>query len=255
MGRAIFTATLLYLACILPSLAKPPTDTKIYIAAALFNGRETRFNIDLVKHLENKNYKTIFPQRDGFEYKLLAKTAEKYFPKDKIATNVRDLIYLLDMGIFIPESDLVVANLDEPLDDGMIVEITYAHLMGKPVIGFRTDIRTPYGNDQKLGGMHAFVAFQCDYLIIQHLSAANETEANLSIQVLTDKIDRTIQTISLTKITKSANANVQEKVDRLTNLARKIITDPKNIHTDEGLKSTVKRLIKNKEVIQPLLVV
>lgn len=238
-----------------PAYAKSPADTKLYIAAALFNSRETRFNIEFVKQIENLKYKTIFPQRDGFEYKFLAKTTEKFLPPDKIAQSVRDLIYLLDMGVFIPESDIVIANLDEPLDEGVIVEMTYAHLMGKPVIGFRTDVRTPFGLDQGLGGMHAFVALQCDYLIIQHPSSANATEADLSIKKLAQQIDRTIQSAAFTKITKAPeDAFANPKAARVIQLARKIIGDPSKIHSDEGLNAAVKRLIANKQVIQPVRV-
>jgi len=40
----------------------------IYPAAALFNGRSTYFNQALVQGLEEKGYRTNFPQRDGFEF-------------------------------------------------------------------------------------------------------------------------------------------------------------------------------------------
>ena len=44
---------------------------KVYLSASLFNERETRFNLDLAKNLEQKGYQVILPQRDGFEYKAL----------------------------------------------------------------------------------------------------------------------------------------------------------------------------------------
>ena len=55
------------------------------------------------------------------------------------------IIYLLDLGRFLYGSDVCIANLDEDLDPGVIVEIMFAKMMGKPVIGYRTEMRTPYG--------------------------------------------------------------------------------------------------------------
>ncbi|OPY23467.1 MAG: hypothetical protein A4E27_01488 [Methanobacterium sp. PtaU1.Bin242] len=45
------------------------------------------------------------------------------------------------MGVFIPGSDVILANLNEP-DDGVVVGASYAKLMVKFVIGLRTDVRT-----------------------------------------------------------------------------------------------------------------
>ena len=119
----------------------------IYPAAALFNGRETSFNSQLVEGLEGlhhqtsggqeKYYRTNFPQRDGFEFGNLTTALKRKLPADQIDSAVQNVIYFLDMGIFLPESDVVVANLDEPLDEGMVVETSYAKLMGKYVIGLR----------------------------------------------------------------------------------------------------------------------
>jgi nucleoside 2-deoxyribosyltransferase len=34
---------------------------------------------------------------------------------------------LLDLGKFLYESDVVLANLDEPIDPGVVVEMQFAH--------------------------------------------------------------------------------------------------------------------------------
>jgi hypothetical protein len=55
------------------------------------------------------------------------------------------IIYLLDLGHFLYRSDVMIASLDEPLDPGVIVEMMYAKMFNKMLIGYRTEMRTPYG--------------------------------------------------------------------------------------------------------------
>ena len=69
------------------------------------------------------------PQRDGFEFETFtAKIIEKRFNNliDISRANAW-IIYLLDVGRFLWNADVVIANLDEPLDPGVIVEIMFAH--------------------------------------------------------------------------------------------------------------------------------
>ncbi|MDF1655690.1 MAG: nucleoside 2-deoxyribosyltransferase [Coxiellaceae bacterium] len=160
----VFTAFLVMQSCFASSVGTRPT--KLYFAAPLFNASELQFNQQLVNALERRGYQVTLPQRDGFEGNLLAKEMQKYVSKSEIHPTIMHMIYLLDIGRFIPRSDAVVAILDEPVDDGVITEITYAHLMGKKVIGLRTDSRGLFGHHELLGGMHSFVAMQCDYLIL-----------------------------------------------------------------------------------------
>ncbi len=83
----------------------------------------------------------------------------------------------------------MVANLDEPIDEGMVVEISYAHLIGKPVLGFRTDIRSPYGDKpDPLGGIHFFVAYQCDDFISQYMPSKKSKDADQEMINLVDQL-------------------------------------------------------------------
>jgi len=115
-----------------PILKKQNSDSKsIYFAAALFASRECVFNIELANSLEEKGYKVNLPQRDGFEFgsyffdkikldnKFLPTRAEKDFAFAWI-------IYMLDVGKFLFESDVLIANLDETLDVGVIIEMSFA---------------------------------------------------------------------------------------------------------------------------------
>ncbi len=172
----------------------------IYPAAALFNASETFFNLSLVTLLEQRyGHKAFLPQRDGFEFSGLLEALRNVLPEKTPATDILSaeqlIIYYLDMGIFIPSSDIIVANLDEPVDEGVIVEVSYAKLMGKPVLGVRSDARSPFGGiGEPLGGIHFFPAFQVDELLRVCLSGnTNLTAANTNLDSIARTIDERIR--------------------------------------------------------------
>ena len=89
---------------------------------------------------------------------------EKYFPNEYETSEAKAwIIYLLDLGRFLWTADVCVANLDEPTDPGVLVEVMFAHMMGKPVLGYRTEARSPYGTlSDFTTGMHFFKFFPLD---------------------------------------------------------------------------------------------
>lgn len=155
----------------------------LYPAAALFCARETMFNVMLVEQLEKRfGYRALLPQRDGFEFSKLAIPLASHLPADQVQRAVEDVIYLADMGWFIPQSQVVLANLDEPLDPGVIVEIVHARNLGKRVVGYRTDVRSPYGTlEDPLRGVHFFPAYQCHSFL--HFTEACQTWADVETSV------------------------------------------------------------------------
>jgi len=88
------------------------------------------------------------PQRDGFEFDaFLQKLMDENFKThDEKSKAFSWIIYLIDLGKFLFESDVCIANLDESLDPGVLVEVMFAKQMGKPVVGYRTDSRPTYGD-------------------------------------------------------------------------------------------------------------
>src|SRR5712671_1654269 len=139
----------------------------IYFAAALFNARETVFNYELVERLERRRFFVRLPQRDGFEFGALRKMLSEEVSSRELAAAVEVIIYTLDMGVFLTRSDTVVAVLDEPPDEGVLIEIAFARQLGIPVVGVRTDVRAPFGKvEDPLGGIHFFAAFQCTDFIM-----------------------------------------------------------------------------------------
>jgi len=134
-----------------------------YFAASLFSTRDRLFNLKLCEQIESDGVTCLLPQRDGFEFSILGKLLDKSELEQGI---LQELIYLLDIGVLLPKSDVVLAVLDEPMDEGVIVEICYAKMLGIPVIGIRTDSKAPFGEkEDKFGGGHFFPMFQCTRII------------------------------------------------------------------------------------------
>ena len=223
----------------------------IYPAAALFNGRETSFNSELVEGLEKLDYKTNFPQRDGFEFGNLSESFSGRLEKNQISSAVQNVIYLLDMGFFIPKSDVILANFDEPLDEGVVVETSYAKLAGKFVIGFRTDVRSPYGTvNDNFGGMHFFPAFQSHKFVLHYMSSRTPEERREQMNSLVKKIDKLIIDSEIYPqkfIPEYVMGN--PNFSRILKGAKLLFENIEDIHSEKGLEEIVSRYIKNREAL------
>ncbi|MEM7431744.1 MAG: hypothetical protein AAF351_07370 [Pseudomonadota bacterium] len=153
----------------------------VYMAAGLFNADTNVFNAYLTEQLEKSEYfanndlKCYLPQRDGFEVakfvdflnnakNIRMDNGELMDPK--VAADIaRYVPYYLDLGQYLSKSRAVVAMIDDPIDSGMVVEIAYAAICNIPVIGLRTDLRSPLGNVTDWIGINPFPAEQCDVFI------------------------------------------------------------------------------------------
>lgn len=225
-------------------------DTCVYFAAGLFNMGDTLRNVTLTEKLEEKGYKVILPQRDGFVFPKLYEKFSKVLPSEEVGDATFRTIYLLDIGLFVRESDVVLANLDEPIDTGVTVEITQAHIaMGKPVIGYRTDIRTPHGNvADPMGGIHVFPLYQCDKFIRHTVEATDLEEVDSQIAGLVDKIDELIQEFDLNKQQDYSHPIISRTIKESERLFKGV----NGINTELGLELIAKRYMKNKEKIAEL---
>lgn len=226
----------------------------IYPAAALFNGRETQFNSRLVEGLEGIGYKTNFPQRDGFEFGNLTEALSGKLQQDQIGSAVQNVIYFLDMGVFVPKSDVVLANLDEPLDEGVVVEASYAKLMGKFVLGLRTDVRSPYGTPtDNFGGMHFFPAYQTHQFILHYMPSKTPEERNEQMSSLVQRIDNTIKTAGITHIdTIPEYARNNPNLQPILEGADLLFSGISDIYSERGLEELASRYIKNQERLKEI---
>lgn len=226
---------------------------KIYPAASLFNGRETFFNIHLVNLLEReKGYVANLPQRDGFESGNLARVLAKILPAEEVSRAMAFIIYTLDIGKFIPESHVIIANLDEPLDAGVDVEQCYAKIMGKFVIGFRTDVRNPFGTSD-WRGMHFFPTYQCNVFISHNMPAENKESAEKEMKDLAGKIHLTIQE-NKSKLIDGIQKSALKipAIESVMLVANGIFDGLNDIHSEESLKEIAKRYLANKELLLSL---
>ena len=228
--------------------------TVVYIAAALFNARETHFNSQLVEGLEKVGYKTNFPQRDGFEFGNLAKALSEKLQQDQISSAVQNIIYFLDMGLLIPASDVVLANLDEPLDEGVVVEISYAKLIGKFVIGLRTDVRSPYGMPNNcFGGMHFFPAYQTHRFLQFYMPSKTPAERDEQMNSLVQKIHSIIKEAGVShqeKIPEYARNN--PNIQLVLKSAGLLFSGIEDIHSDSGLEEITSRYVKHKKILEEI---
>jgi len=223
----------------------------IYHAAALFCGREAFFNIQLTQLLEGEfGYLTVLPQRDGFEFGRLHETLEAQMAPHQIASAVATVVYYLDVGRFLPRCDVLVANLDEPLDEGVVTEVCYARLTGKPVIGFRTDARSPYGDrDDQFAGMHFFPPFQCDEFIHQPMPCRGVDEADAGLRELARRLDIAVQRRADYDRSGSDDLATLASVRRGTSILFDGIDD---VHSEAGLNAIAERYLQNIEELRKL---
>lgn len=141
------------------SVSSNHKDHCIYFAAALFNTKECLFNVAIAKKLELLGHKVYLPQRDGFEFSNLTSLLPDDFTEEDKSKTVNWIIYLADLAK-LSKGTVCLANLDEPLDPGVLIEIMYAKQLGIPTIGYRCDSRTPFGAPQSWNfGMHFFPLF------------------------------------------------------------------------------------------------
>jgi nucleoside 2-deoxyribosyltransferase len=215
----------------------PRNPANIYLAAALFSGRETWFNLKLATCLEERGYATILPQRDGFEFRNLESVLEQRVAREKIPDIVQSIIYLLDVGFFLPNSNVVIANLDEPLDEGVLIEICHAQQLGIPVIGFRTDVRSPYGSPgEPLGGIHFFPAYQCDVFVKHGMPCGTDGQAKLEWEEFLGLLENAMSHLSAQGRLKS-----KASTSLLAELAKEVFGDMEDLHSKDALSILVER--------------
>lgn len=100
----------------------------IFLAAPLFNERERDFNSKVAKILRDNGFNVWLAQEAPFISKGTDEEKRAIFNGDIKA---------------LKESDVVVAVLDGiEIESGVAFEIGYAHCLGKPIIGLKTDYRT-----------------------------------------------------------------------------------------------------------------
>ncbi|CAF1231328.1 unnamed protein product [Rotaria sp. Silwood1] len=240
----------------------------IYSTAALFNCRELLCNISLNEILESKyGYKCYIPQRDGFEghnqvirllleeeYKKLNHTNNNAeLTEEEITTCIQYLIYILDMGHFIPNAHVVLGHIDEPMDEGVVVELAWGRTLGKAVIGWRTDIRPVFGDmTHSLKGTHWFVSNQCDkYIYHAFHDIVNTKEATSQLYAVAESIHEAITACEIEgKFATSRLVSLQPSSSiqqQWLNHGKIIFDGITNFHAENNLRLIMQRLLTLKQ--------
>lgn len=205
---------------------------RVYFAAPLFNWPDKSFNLRLTEKLEQRGYGVILPQRDGFEFAKLKEALKGILDENSIENAVNQLIYLLDKGWLLGRSDFCVACLDEPIDEGVVDEINFSKLIQIPVVGVRTDIRSPYGPaENEVRGMHFFPAYTCDKFILTNLGFTNSREEDSQLEKLAARVDLSLRSMD------SERNHPHPFAKKIISTAEKLFSEIPDIHSQEGLKA------------------
>lgn len=215
----------------------------IYHAAELFNLPARFFNESLVDLLESNGLKVFSPQRNGFEFtQLEVSLREKKISPELIEQTINTIIYTYDI-FSISKSDLVVARFDEPQDPGVNTEVLIANSLKIPVIGYRTDVRSPYGlSSDKNGGMHSFPIRTSEIFIIQPSSLSIKKD----FEDLVNSILKKTKEISCIK---KGKLDIPKFLKPTFKLASTLFNGIENLHSLEGTKKLVIRCQKNQKLI------
>ena len=148
----------------------------------------------------------------------------------------------------------MLANLDEPPDPGVDIELCYASLFEKYIIGYRTDVRSPYGGlDDTAKGMHFFPAYQCDAFLYTHMPCETMEQAEKDLRKLAHNIDNLIQKEKdrlETEIPGSALEN--KRVQAVLSCADLLFSDINNFHSEKGLEEIAGRYANQRVLFQAL---
>lgn len=214
----------------------------IYLAAALFNGRETVFNQLLTQELEQLGNNVILPQRDGFEFVRLESKLQNCLSASDAKKASQIIIYLLDIGWFIKRSTVIIANLDEPADEGVVTEMVYGKMFGKKVIGFRTDVRSPFGDlSDSFRGGHFFPAYQAHAYVSCFIPSRTSEELKLGVSKLANKLCEISQTIPDCKV------QVPKLAQDVACRAKHLFSLIDDLHSASGIKSIVARYVEREK--------
>jgi nucleoside 2-deoxyribosyltransferase len=100
---------------------------RIFVAAPLFSESERAFNSRIAKVLRDDGYEVWLAQEAPFIKEGTVEEKREIFKGDVAA---------------LKSSDAVVAILDGiEVESGVAFELGYAHCLGKPIIGLKTDYR------------------------------------------------------------------------------------------------------------------
>ncbi len=232
----------------------------VYIAAAAYNSREAQFNTNLSNRLSCcTGCDIILPQKEGFVGPELANAFLGKLSEDEAGHALRTIAYCQNFGYLMPQADMVIANLDEPIDAGVVMEMSYGKRIGKKIIGFRTDIRPPCGAGKdsagkySIMGMHAFPVYQCDIFITQPANPRNRGNGEQEMESLAHRLREAIIELK-PGITKDIpqNALLDSDISGLLNGAELLFNRVERYNFPPPAETLVQRYLDNRAELDRL---
>ena len=126
---------------------------RVYCAGPLFNEKEREEMLALSEGLRSRGLKSFLPQRDGLEFAPCVEELVSRGVSREVATEaLARAIFALDVYQVVEDCDGIIVNLNGRVpDEGAVSEAAIAWAMGKPVIAYKTDVRSAFmGHDNPL---------------------------------------------------------------------------------------------------------
>jgi len=126
---------------------------RVYCAGPLFNEAERLEMVEIGRVLRKSGYEPFVPHDDGMEFaEIRPLIIERGFLADVAGELLHRAIFALDAYQVIVGCDSLVVNLNGRVpDEGAVAESTMAWMLGKPIVGFKSDVRTAIeGRDNPL---------------------------------------------------------------------------------------------------------
>jgi nucleoside 2-deoxyribosyltransferase len=226
-------------------------ENNIYLSSGMFNADTNLYNACLTKYLESKSYNCYLPQRDGLSVAQLSTYLQKHNPE--VANEISCYVpYYFDLGCGMKNAIAVVANMDDLVDIGMTVEVSYASISNLPVVGVRTDIKSPFGNVNDLISINPFPVMQCDvYFATKPFDGEyKEIMSHLDdvFKIVEESVEKLIK-IKSNNMTHSKNP----VIINILKAAAILFDGIKDIHTEEAMQEVVKRYLENQKFFDSIV--
>ncbi len=224
---------------------------KLYFAASLFNLGDKFFNVALTEVLK-PYFDVLLPQERGFEFSKLHGALRGMGDDGEIEDITNRIIYFYDIGHLLASSDFCLARLDEPSDEGVISEIGHAMKMRIPIIGYRTDCRSPYGSfSNEVRGAHFFPAYDCHVFI--NFTSRSVPYLQFGKSDI-GKLAELVYSASNDILRRNKGELPHKRTDNhVCSIANILFSDIGDVHSEAGLNELVRRYNECKKLDAPIL--
>ena len=128
----------------------------------------------------------------------------------------------------------------------------FAHQMKKPVIGYRTESRSPYGTLSDFSnGMHFFLLFPCDsFLIVPQTSISSGLDLDSYSQQIALDIHKSIEQAESRFKEKKFKPELTHEAQKIVEFAKVLFEGIDNVHQKENIKKIIERYISIKDQLE-----